>query len=106
MGEAPPLEEALRRYGTALERHHHAMVAAKLGLDLRPTENTVLFDALVSVLQLTETDMTLFFRGLADVPSEEPASVDDLLAPVLASMRRRAPVRPGEHWCGSGGVLA
>ena len=37
---------------------------------------------LMQVLQTAEIDMTLFYRGLADVPSDEQATDDARLAPI------------------------
>lgn len=71
------LESALDGYATALDRGMSEMYARKLGvrqLDLGPSEQSEaptpdrrLVDELTAVLQLTETDMTLFYRRLADV---------------------------------------
>ena len=90
IGSIPPLEEALGAYTATYEAEESRMLAAKLGLT-RPDKSLV--DELFQVLALVETDMTLFFRGLANVPvhlageesdeASDEASDDALLAPLL-----------------------
>ncbi len=65
IGSIPPLEEALVAYTETYEAAESRMFAAKLGLT---TADKALVDELFQVLALAETDMTLFFRGLANVP--------------------------------------
>ena len=81
IGSIPPLEEALVAYTETYEADESRMFAAKLGLT---TADKALVDELFQVLALTETDMTLFFRRLANVPVElaPEASDDALLAPL------------------------
>jgi serine/tyrosine/threonine adenylyltransferase len=79
VGAAPPLEAALRRFETAYGERWRRMMAAKLGLhDFQPERDQPLIDELNGVLQATETDMTLFYRGLADVRP----GMTDTLAPL------------------------
>ena len=82
IGSIPPLEEALVAYTETYEAAESRMFAAKLGLT---TADKSLVDELFLVLALTETDMTLFFRGLANVPVElDPGASDEaLLEPLL-----------------------
>jgi uncharacterized protein YdiU (UPF0061 family) len=90
------LEAGLEAYAETFAAGHVTMTAAKLGLvaaghDDRGAEqreaDKALADELYEVLGSIETDYTLFFRGLADVPSRLPdgtAPADDaLLAPLL-----------------------
>ncbi len=79
-------ETALRR-GLALfeetfDQTARRMLAEKLGWREIDVSDEALIAELPDVLQIEETDMTLFFRGLADVPVE--AAVDDaaLIAPI------------------------
>ena len=90
IGSIPPLEEALVAYTETYEAEESRLFAAKLGLT---TADKALVDELFQVLALTETDMTLFFRRLANVPVElDPEASDDaLLAPLTD-----AHYRPGE----------
>ncbi len=66
------LREGLNHYATVYEQGWQAMMRQKLGLirgdDTEAKVIEVLFDDLMALLQRTETDMTLFFRGLAEVP--------------------------------------
>ena len=84
VGEAAPLEEALRRYGDTLRPAMRRMRAAKLGLsDLLESDEALLVEQ-ERLLRLVETDWTLFHRALADI---DPAAPDDtvLLAPLAAA---------------------
>ena len=82
IGSIPPLEEALVAYTETYEAEESRLFAAKLGLT---TADKSLVDELFQVLALVETDMTLFFRGLANVPVglEPEASDEALLAPLV-----------------------
>ena len=76
---ASPLEAALQRFATDYDAQRLEMMAAKLGLG---SVDAPLVDELEAVLQVVETDMTLFFRGLADV---------DLSASAEAAFQHLAP---------------
>ena len=62
--ETKPLEEMLANYATTYEHQWQDMMADKQGL---PTYDADLTNRLLKLLTETETDMTLFFRYLADV---------------------------------------
>jgi len=64
VGDAKPLEEALSGYARAYESGWQEMMASKLGLK---TYEPKLVDELHGLLTCAETDMTLFYRHLADV---------------------------------------
>ncbi len=86
--EVEPLQEALRVYSTRFEEGWHAMMATKLGLRGFVLENdTRLIMDLRGVLTSTETDMTIFFRKLAEtkVDSISEASISDenLIEPLM-----------------------
>ncbi|MDO3386493.1 YdiU family protein [Gilvimarinus sp. SDUM040013] len=70
VGEAKPLEDALERYSEVFADTRSADMAAKLGLAQYRDEDGHLIEDLLTLLQQTETDMTLFFRRLSqiDVP--------------------------------------
>ncbi len=74
------LEAGLDAYVAAFERQQAAMMAAKLGLgQLRdgddPRGDVALVDDLLALLAAVPTDMTIFYRLLARVPTEAP--IDD-----------------------------
>ena len=91
VGEASPLEQALKDFEGSYMTHWRAMMSAKLGFASLTEADTALLDELDAVLQLTETDMTLFYRALADL---SPDLVDDGAAPVDRLMH--AYYRPDE----------
>jgi uncharacterized protein YdiU (UPF0061 family) len=64
IGEAAPLENCLQGFAGQYTRRAEAMTAAKLGLK---AYDEPLTSALFGFLGTFETDMTLFYRGLADL---------------------------------------
>lgn len=85
--DTKPLEAALDDYSSLFKESWHRMLAQKLGwAHFRPDTDDSLTDQLFSVLQLAETDMTLFFRSLANVSIDadrvDAASNDQLLTPL------------------------
>ena len=70
IGEAKPLENALSEFASLYESESQQMMASKLGLLEFGSHDKELLDGLEKVLSLAETDMTLFYRGLADVTNE------------------------------------
>lgn len=81
--DVPALEAALDTYESTWVATYTDTVRAKLGLVSYVAEtDDGLWEALQTQLSAVETDMTLFFRGLAEVPTESDASEDELLAPI------------------------
>jgi len=79
------LEQGLSVFGETLERESSRMLAGKLGLlSLDGEGDDELVGDLFAVLQQVETDMTLFFRNLADVPVDQ-ADDDALVEPLRAA---------------------
>lgn len=62
-----PLNAGLDVYRQTLEQARQRNTAAKLGLQQWQPEDDALVEALHRLLQLAETDMTIFYRRLADV---------------------------------------
>jgi uncharacterized protein YdiU (UPF0061 family) len=82
VGDAEPLRGALEAVARALEEQHARMLHDKLGLRM-DDEQDPLVTELPALLQLCETDMTIFFRNLADVEtSAEIADDARLIAPL------------------------
>lgn len=90
VGATEPLQEAMDGFVTLFEEQWHAMVAAKLGLPgLSGSEDEAFIGSLFDALGATETDMTLFYRGLAEVPAADADADDDaLLAPLADAYYR------------------
>ena len=75
IGEAEPLNTVLNGFATRYTEGARAMTAAKLGLErYMPEYDDALSDELFALLGAVETDMTLFFRNLAQVDPGNPDS--------------------------------
>jgi uncharacterized protein YdiU (UPF0061 family) len=87
-GEPGPLEASLMHYGEAFSVEDRTMWRSKTGLDLvTDTEAAdTLTGELFELLVKTETDMTLFFRALAEVSvTELPEDDAAVVAPLAES---------------------
>jgi len=69
--EVAPLEAILEEYKTNFESQSLQMMKTKLGLFSSDENDQKLIQNLEDTLQLTETDMTIFFRLLSDFSSEK-----------------------------------
>jgi uncharacterized protein YdiU (UPF0061 family) len=67
-----PLHAGLQCYAGAFVAADHANIAAKLGLSQCLDEDVQLMQALYTLLQQSEIDMTMFFRALVDVDLQAP----------------------------------
>ena len=66
--QTEPLEKALSNYVQEFESCWQAMMAHKLGLQsFKPDLDDILVAGLLEILQLAETDMTIFYRRLASL---------------------------------------
>lgn len=75
-GNRQQLEESLQQAGNYFLQRWHETLAAKLGFaTFTGKRDEQLFSELTALLQETETDMTLFFRNLADSTSGDPIPV-------------------------------
>lgn len=82
--EAEPLEAILKNYQEAYTTKHHNMMLGKLGLQLNQEHNSDLIAALEAVLEVVETDMTIFYRLLSRVKKATNAmEVFDLIKPAF-----------------------
>lgn len=67
-----PLQEALTTYTSSFEQGWLEMMTGKLGLlNCNADRHASLIADVLALLQTTEADMTLFFRGLANVDSQQ-----------------------------------
>lgn len=71
------LENVLKSYNSQFQSGWNSMMAAKIGfLQFQPATDDRLIGDLIDILHETETDMTIFFRKLADVPFfSDPANI-------------------------------
>jgi len=88
VGQIEPLQDALKSYSQHFQRGWQEMMAGKLGFQtFRSETDEDLVAELLSVLQLVETDMTIFFRKLATFSGQRQpgpdASDQTLIAPVM-----------------------
>ena len=86
--QTEPLEKALSSYVQEFESGWQTMMAHKLGLQsFTPDLDDSLVAGLLEILQLAETDMTIFYRRLASLEvSTEPENIPDdatLIKPLL-----------------------
>lgn len=80
--ETTDLEEILSSYAIDFENSSTEMWRNKIGLELHNSEDTAIVNQLIENLQLSETDMTLFFRNLStvlknDSPEKALAKIQD-----------------------------
>lgn len=69
--KSEPLQQALNAYTSTFEQTWRQMMADKLGLLVfDPANDEALVTDLNSLLQSAEADMTLFYRGLADLSAD------------------------------------
>jgi uncharacterized protein YdiU (UPF0061 family) len=69
--EAAPLESILESFQSQYEQSYLNMMRNKLGLSNAEDEDNQLIHILTENLQLTETDMTIFFRKLSQIKKEK-----------------------------------
>ncbi|MDT8372140.1 MAG: YdiU family protein [Gammaproteobacteria bacterium] len=81
--QAKPLEAILNDYAASYQQKWQAMRAKKLGLKQYNDDDHDLNRDLQSVLLLTETDMTIFYRKLADISCEMTEQTDQQLLDTL-----------------------
>lgn len=71
------LQNGLEEYSKTFNNGWNSMMARKLGLQqFEPDTDEQLVQDLLRVLQLTETDMTIFFRKLADLKPDDAKNRD------------------------------
>ena len=73
--KAEPLQSILDSYVKEFERGWRKMMSQKLGLStFEPATDETLVTELLAILQLVETDMTIFYRQLALIDTEVESS--------------------------------
>jgi uncharacterized protein YdiU (UPF0061 family) len=86
IGEAAPLESILEQYQMKYQEAYLNMMRHKLGLITLKEEDNQLIHILTENLQLTETDMTIFFRKLSEI--KKSASVEEAFELIKESFYR------------------
>lgn len=71
INDANPLEEILNSFSVDYKKEYLNMMRKKLGFKTAKEEDAILIESLTELLQLVETDMTIFFRNLASVQKED-----------------------------------
>ncbi|WP_271406213.1 protein adenylyltransferase SelO [Tenacibaculum soleae] len=69
--EVAPIQAILDEYSDIYNEKKHQMMKAKIGLFSDDENDKELIGRLEETLHLTETDMTVFFRNLANISSED-----------------------------------
>ena len=82
--QVAPLQTAVDSFATRFDTGWNEMMAQRLGFGALADDDNELFGELGRVLQLLETDMTIFHRRLADVDVAAATDADDdaLVAPI------------------------
>lgn len=83
--DVKPLESALEQYQIGFGEQYLAMMKSKLGLFENEEKDELLIDQLQTILQLTETDMTLFFRELSQFSKDTSISEDGEFLKIIES---------------------
>lgn len=69
--EVKPLQAAMQTYASTFQEGWRAMMAAKLGFkEFDPSSDETLVTELLDILALVETDMTIFYRRLAETKTD------------------------------------
>ena len=88
IGDSKPFEEALALYNDVFLSGWKQMMAEKLGFSaFVATSDEPLINEMLDLLQLTETDMTIFFRQLALLPASAGPMEQEGAADIDASLR-------------------
>jgi serine/tyrosine/threonine adenylyltransferase len=88
ISEVEPLQQTLNVFTQVFGEQWNLMMSRKLGLSRHdPAQDDDLYADLLALLQLVETDMTIFFRQLAEVDlgknDIENTRVETLIAPLI-----------------------
>lgn len=102
INQTEPLEKILQAYGRTFETSWQSMMTQKLGLrSYQPDTDEPLFSDLLNILQLAETDMTIFYRRLASVDIEMETTVaakDEILLEPLRDAYYTAATPGPDTW--------
>lgn len=71
INEVAPLEKILDSFMTEFENDYKTMFLSKLGIFTSSEADDKIINGLEEILQLSETDMTIFFRNLSKIKKED-----------------------------------
>ena len=93
INESQPLKEALEEYAITFDKLWRQMMANKLGLTtLNQSDDDNFLEALFDLLEERETDMTLFFRSIAEFePEALPISYEEVEKLISPSFYQLSP---------------
>jgi uncharacterized protein YdiU (UPF0061 family) len=95
--QVEPLHDIINSFASDYTEKWQTMRAQKLGLKQFTTEDEALNKELHEILQLVETDMTLFYRQLADFNiHDNTLSDDELLAPLMSAYYAPKAITPAD----------
>ncbi|CAI8352389.1 MAG: Uncharacterised protein [Flavobacterium sp. SCGC AAA160-P02] len=83
INETVPLETILDNFKQKFEKKYIDMMRAKLGLIKKQDKDIRLIQSLENNLQLSETDMTIFFRKLGTFKNEQPLKGIEIIQEAL-----------------------
>ena len=85
INDTVPLQECLNLYNETFQKGWNEMMAKKLGFSsFEPQTDNELISELTSILQLVETDMTIFYRNLSQLEvNPDKNEISSLLSPLL-----------------------
>lgn len=75
INDAKPLETILNAFSVNYQKEYLNMMRNKLGFKIDNDEDAVLIESLTELLQLVETDMTIFFRNLGTIQKTDSAEI-------------------------------
>jgi len=75
INDAKPLEDILSAFSSDYQKEYLNMMRNKLGFKIIKEDDAILIESLTELLQLIETDMTIFFRNLGSVQKADSAEV-------------------------------
>ena len=91
IGETKSLEESLDNYRTQYSERYTAMMRTKLGFKIKREADEDIILELEELLQLTEVDMTIFFRNISKVSSQMEVDDNGLFLRVISDAFYKPP---------------
>lgn len=100
VGDAAPLEEALKEYAQSWGEYWHQRFSDKLGLfHLDQAALTEQLNALWALMQENETDYCLLFRRLSRLSLDIETSDEELMAPLHDAFYVEPDAQLRQRWC-------